>query len=272
MAPAIQARRGLAQVDGLRVAYWEAGSGAPLLLLHGIGAAGESFTPQLEDLAARFRVVAWDAPGYGGSGDHALAKPSPRDYAAVAVGLLATLGIARAHVLGHSLGGLIAAALARHHPARVDRLILASTAAGYRLGPDDPYPPALQARLDDLATLGPAAMAEKRAARICAPDAEPAAVAAVQRVMAQLRPSGYAQAVALLGRGDILADAPGIAAPTLVLCGDADAITPPERCRAVAAAIGDARYESLGPVGHACYVEDPAGFDTAVAAFLTGAP
>jgi pimeloyl-ACP methyl ester carboxylesterase len=263
-------RRGLAQVDGLRLAYWEAGAGPALLLLHGIGGAGESFAPQLAALADRFRVVAWDAPGYGASGDHPQTRPSPRDYAAAAAGLLAMLGIARAHVLGHSLGALIAAALARHHAERVARLILASPAAGYRLGAGQPYPPALQARLDDLAALGPSGVAEKRAAQICAPGADPAAVAAVRRVMSQLRPIGYAQAVGLLGAGDILADAPAIAAPTLVLCGDADTITPPARCQAIAAAIAGAGYQSLGPVGHACYAENPAGFAAALVAFLTG--
>lgn len=265
------ARRAAAQVGALRIAYWEAGTGAPLLLLHGIGSAGESFAPQLAALADRFRMIAWDAPGYGGSDDHPNAKPLPRDYAAVAAGLLGALGIARAHVIGHSLGGLMAGALARHHAGRVDRLVLASVAAGYRLGPADPYPPALQGRLDDFAALGAAGVAAKRVARLCAPDARPEAVAAVQRVMAKLRMPGYAQAVALLGQGDLIADAPAIAAPTLVLCGDADVVTPPERCRAVAAAIAGAQYRSLGPVGHACSVEDPAGFNAAVATFL-GAP
>ena len=266
------ARRAHAQVGGMRIAYWDGGAGAPLLVLHGIGSAGESFAPQFAGLADRFRIVAWDAPGYGGSDDHSSAKPRPQDYAAVAAGLLDALGIARAHVLGHSLGGLMAGALARHHAARVDRLVLASVASGYRLGPSDPYPPVLQGRLDDFAALGAAGVAEKRVARLCAPDARPEAVAAVQRVMAKLRMPGYAQAVALLGQGDLIADAPGIVTPTLVVCGDADVVTPPERCRAVAAPISGARYQSLGPVGHACYVEDAAGFNRAVGAFLEGRP
>lgn len=266
------ARRAQAQVGRLRIAYWEAGAGAPLLLMHGIGSAGESFAPQMAALADRFRIIAWDAPGYGGSDDHPDPKPRPQDYAAVAAGLLDALGIARAHVLGHSLGGLMAGALARHHGARVDRLILASVAAGYRLAPADPYPPALQGRLDDFAALGASGVAEKRVARLCAPDARPDAIAAVRRVMAKLRMPGYAQAVALLGQGDLIADAPAIAAPSLVICGDADVVTPPERCRAVAAAIAGARYQSLGPVGHACYVEDAPGFNAAVSAFLGGRP
>jgi len=272
MSASDHARRGLALVDGLRIAYWEAGAGAPLLLLHGIGSNGESFAPQLAGLAGRFRVVAWDAPGYGGSGDHALARPTPRDYAAVAAGFLAAIGLARAHVVGQSLGALMAGALARHHPQRVDRLILASPAGGYRLGPDAPYPPALQTRLDDMAQFGPTGMADRRAAIIAGPKADAATVAAVHRVLAQTRPDGYRQAVELLKQGDLPADAPHIAAPTLVACGDLDTVTPPDRSRAIAAAIPGARYRSLGAVGHGCYIEDPAGFNAAVESFLAGPP
>jgi pimeloyl-ACP methyl ester carboxylesterase len=268
MATAMAPRRGRAQVDGLTIAFWEAGAGAPLLLLHGIGSNGESFAPQLSGLAGRFRVIAWDAPGYGGSDDHPLPKPTPRDYARVAAGLIEALGLGRAHVVGQSLGALMAGALARHHPACVDRLVLASAAGGYRCGPDDPYPPALQTRLDDMAQLGPIGMADRRAKVIAGPKADAATVAAVHRVLAQTRPHGYRQAVELLKQGDLLADAPGIAALTLVLCGDLDTVTPPERCRAIAAAIPGAGYRSLGAVGHGCYIEDPAGFNAAVAAFL----
>lgn len=268
----MHAERGSTEIDGLRIAYWTAGSGQPLLLLHGIGSNGESFAPQLAGLADRFRVIAWDAPGYGGSADHALAKPSPRDYAAVAAGLIAALGLARAHVVGQSLGALVAGALARHHPERVDRLILASPAGGYRLGPDAPYPPALQTRLDDMAQLGPTGMADRRARVIAGPNADAATVAAVHRVLAQTRAPGYRQAVELLKQGDLIADGPHIAAPTLVACGDLDTVTPPERSRAIAAAIPGARYRSLGPVGHGCTIEDPAGFNAAVRDFLAGAP
>jgi pimeloyl-ACP methyl ester carboxylesterase len=271
MDTTLPAQRCGTQVDGLRISYWEAGAGPPLLLLHGIGSSGESFAPQLAGLAGRFRVIAWDAPGYGGSDDHPLAKPCPRDYAAIAAGLIVALGLGRAHVVGQSLGALMAGALARHHPDAVDRLVLASAARGYCLGPDAPYPPALQTRLDDMAQHGPTGMADRRAALIAGPNADAKTVAAVHRVLSQTRPHGYRQAVELLKQGDLAADAPLIRAPTLVACGDLDGVTPPERCRAIAAAIPGARYRSLGAVGHGCYLEDPAGFNVAIAAFLTGA-
>jgi pimeloyl-ACP methyl ester carboxylesterase len=62
--------------------YLEAGSGPPLVLLHGIGSAAASFRYQLEALSARFRVVAWDSPGYGASTPLAIEHPDTSDYAA----------------------------------------------------------------------------------------------------------------------------------------------------------------------------------------------
>jgi pimeloyl-ACP methyl ester carboxylesterase len=130
----------------------------------------------------------------------------------------------------------------------------------------------VQDRLDDLAALGPAGMAAKRAARLCAPDARPEVVAEVQAIMGRVRPRGYAQASALLAQGDILADVPHIGVPTQVLVGGADVITPADKCRAVAARIPGARFAILPAVGHACYLEDPAGFNAALAAFLGAVP
>lgn len=253
---------------GLSIAYREAGEGMPLLLLHGIGAAAESFAPQLESLARDFRVIAWDAPGYGGSDLHAKSRPTPADYADIAAAFLDALGIERAHVLGHSLGALIAASLARRHPDRIVRLILSCAASGYALAPDAAYPPALQSRLDDFAKLGPGGMAQARSARLCAPDARPEALEAVRRVMAKIRPDGYRQAVALLAQGEIVRDLPHISCPTLVMSGEGDVITPPERCRALTQHLRDVRYVQLPGVGHACYVEAPPAFDAALCGFL----
>jgi pimeloyl-ACP methyl ester carboxylesterase len=68
--------------DDAAFSFLEAGSGPPLVLLHGIGSAAASFRYQLEALSARFRVVAWDSPGYGASTPLAIEHPDTSDYAA----------------------------------------------------------------------------------------------------------------------------------------------------------------------------------------------
>ena len=260
-----------AVVGGRRIAYRDSGDGAPLLVLHGIGSSAASWRAQLASRPAGRRVIAWDAPGYGESDPLPGTAPSAADYAAAALGLADALGLARFDLLGHSLGGIIAAALCRHHPGRVGRLILSSPAAGYGALPADQQAQRIAPRLHDMATLGPAALAEKRASNMVAPGASSEALAHVRAVMAALRPDGYAQACQLLAASDIFEDARAIRTPTLVLCGSADAITPGAGCRQIAAAVPWARYRKLAGVGHASYAEDPAQYDAALTAFLEAA-
>ncbi|MGX1807295.1 alpha/beta fold hydrolase [Nocardia sp. NPDC055321] len=115
-------------VDGSKLRYHEAGSGAPLVLLHGSGAGVSgwaNFGGNLPVLAERFRCLVLDQPGFGASG-----RPEvyDRNYLRIAsdavIGLLDELGIEKAHLLGNSMGGGVAALTALEHPNRVDRVVL----------------------------------------------------------------------------------------------------------------------------------------------------
>jgi 2-hydroxy-6-oxonona-2,4-dienedioate hydrolase len=116
---------------GIRTRVLEAGSGPPLLLLHGTGGHAESFIRNVVPLGAHFHVYAVDLIGHGFT-DKPLIDYTPRDYAAHLVALLDAIGAARAHINGESLGGWVALWLALEHPERVERLVL-NTAAGLKL-------------------------------------------------------------------------------------------------------------------------------------------
>ena len=123
---------GDARVNGVRLHYVEwPGDGEPVLLVHGLTASARSLTAVAEGLAPRHRVVAPDLRGRGRS-----EKPergySYAHHAADLVALLDHLGIARAAVVGHSLGALIGVYLAAHHPARVSKLVLIDAATDTR--------------------------------------------------------------------------------------------------------------------------------------------
>src|SRR3954454_16425825 len=116
----------LLSVNGIDLYYEEAGDGLPLLLISGAGGKTVDWTPLLPALSERFRVVAFDNRGGGRSS----APPGPyttRQMADDATALLDHLAITRAHVVGLSLGGMIAQELALAAPARVDRLVLLAT-------------------------------------------------------------------------------------------------------------------------------------------------
>src|SRR4051812_12346855 len=222
--------------------YRDAGEGPVVMLVHGVGSTSASWRALHATLAARFRVIAWDAPGYGGSDKLPMEAPVAADYAAVLFEFCGALGVTRMHMVAHSLGALIAAAFCREHPELVASLVMANPAAGYGDATDDLRQTRIERRLIDMRELGPTGFAAKRAAALLSPLARPEDVEAVRAVMSTLRPDGYGQAVRMLGVANILDDAPEISVPTLVIGSTRDTVTPEEGCRRIAASIPGARY------------------------------
>ena len=256
------------EVAGATISYREAGNGTPLVLLHGIGSASGSWQAQSAQLSDDFRVIAWDAPGYGGSTPLPEDAPVAADYAAALFGFLDAIGIGTCHLLGHSLGAMMAAAFTARWPNRVDRLVLASTAGGYGAPATGPYPEAIQARLHDVETLGPEGLAAKRAPGLLSDGANPDHLARVRHAMSGIDVGGYRQATLMLAQGDILADAARISRPTLVISGSADRVTPEELNRRVAETVAGAGHRSIPGAAHALYVEHAGAFNDAVLPFL----
>ena len=121
-------------VDGVGIHCLEAGQGPALLLIHGLGASTFTFRRILPDLARRFRVVAVDLKGFGFSERPAAGDYSLSAQAALVRQVMDQLGVEKASVLGHSMGGAVAMRLALAYPERVERLILASSASDVDLG------------------------------------------------------------------------------------------------------------------------------------------
>lgn len=117
---------------GMRTRCLEAGSGPPLVLLHGTGGHAESWIRNVVPLGAHFHVYAIDMVGHGFTDKPLTLAYTPRDYAAHVCAFLDAVGVRRAHINGESLGGWVALWLALDHPERVDRLVL-NTAAGLKL-------------------------------------------------------------------------------------------------------------------------------------------
>jgi pimeloyl-ACP methyl ester carboxylesterase len=239
------------------VAYRRAGSeGQPLwVLLHGIGSASGSWLAQLQAAKQRgVHILAWDAPGYGQSTPVQPDQPLARDYAARLWAWLDALGCGRVHLVGHSLGCLMASAAAQSQPERVQHLWLLAPAAGYGLAAPEVRARKLHERLEKLQTLGPAGMAAQRASAMLSPTASAEQLAWVEHSMAQVIPAGYTQASQMLAGDDLASHLRGLACPVDVACGQADRITPAQGCAELAARLG-LPFHLLGEVGHACALE-----------------
>lgn len=127
------------ELDGLRLHYVEAGQGPATLLIHGLGGFAESWRHNIPALARHGRVVALDLPGFGRSGKPR--RPYTATYLARAVGgFLRALGVGGVRLVGHSLGGAVAARYALEHPGLVERLALIGAAVpGFELRPSWVY-------------------------------------------------------------------------------------------------------------------------------------
>jgi pimeloyl-ACP methyl ester carboxylesterase len=242
-----------------------------IVLLHGIGSGASSWARQLEAVSSDSpqktmqRVLAWNAPGYGESSPIGFSWPLASDYASVLWIWLDTLGLGhpdrkgRLHLVGHSLGALIAASATLMRPNQVSRLTLLAPAQGYLQESEEVRDRVLNQRLANLDQLGPHGLAAARAPSMLSAQAASSDIAFVQNVMSGLNPDGYRCAAQMLALGDLLADLRFIkdVVPNLdiqVASGLEDVITPPAKCIKVAAVIAK-KLIDLGGVGHLCAFE-----------------
>ena len=238
------------------MAWREAGSGPLVLFLGGLGTTRTGFDPQLTALSSGHRCVAWDMPGYGASPlpPQGLSFPLLADAVATLIG---TLGEARAHLAGLSMGGQISLHTALRHPRSVRSLALLDSSPAFGL--DGTEPEAWKRlRLDPL-DVGetPASMAERVLRSIMAPGADDGAVAAAVASMSRIPAEGLRAAVQCLPTHDVRARLGEIAAPTLVLVGEHDEETPLSYAEALASGIRGARLQIIPGAGHISNLEAP---------------
>jgi pimeloyl-ACP methyl ester carboxylesterase len=138
-----------------RVSTFEAGSGKPLVMLHGLGATKAEFLPSVPALAPNgFRTIAIDLPGFGDSDKPFPAAYDARFFARWVAATLDALGLDRTHLLGHSMGGRVALEVGMRHPDRIDRLVLMTPSMAWLA--DRPWAPALRLVRPELGFLQPA--------------------------------------------------------------------------------------------------------------------
>ncbi|MBF6221565.1 alpha/beta fold hydrolase [Nocardia abscessus] len=266
---------------GLTLRYHEAGSGAPLVLLHGSGpgvSGWANFGANLPVLAERFRCLIIDQPGFGASGRPEVYERNYLRVSAEAVlGLLDDLGLERAHLLGNSMGGAVATLLALEHPERVDRLVLmAPGGVGVNvLGPEpsegitrllefnaeptrERLLPWLRTMVSDPATLTD----ELIDARLKAAS-DPAAVTALRDAYATFADPALAEPIPLWAR------LRSLRAQTQILWGRDDRVTPVESALLPARQIPNADLRVFARCGHWVQIERKSAFERAVVDFLT---
>ena len=255
--------------NGIEFRVEEIGQGPPLLLVMGLGASLDTWIAQRDAFAAHHRVILFDNRGAGESE----CPPAPWTVPAMAadtVGILDALGIERAHVLGVSMGGMIAQEMAIGWPERVDRLVVAVSFAR-----PDPLRRAFLlfrrwARLQgaDLVQEGVAQLPWLVSPRVLNDPEELERILGVVGAMPLMAPEAYSHQIDAILEHDTLSRLHQVRSPTLVLAAAEDVLTPALLSREIAAAIPGARLIVLPRGNHAVQIEDPGAFNAAVLEFL----
>ncbi|MDP6953494.1 MAG: alpha/beta hydrolase [Alphaproteobacteria bacterium] len=258
--------------DMLTPAYRMVGEGPEtVFFLHGIGGGRTSFDAQIGALGPRYRHLAWDMPGYGGSSP--LPEMTFPALAQAAIRLLDALHVERAHIVGHSMGGMVAQELAIDHGERVVSLVLSATSPAFGKPGGDWQRAFLAARLAPLdAGKTPADLAPAVVAGLVTEDAPATAVDAAVASMSDISSDAYRAALTCLVTFDRRASLDRITTPCLLLAGDADSVAPAPVMARMAEHIADAHFVSLPGAGHLANLETPAAFNAAVADFLASHP
>ncbi len=229
------------------------GDGEPVVMIHGLGGTTNTFTPLLPAFA-RHKRLRFDLPGSGRSGrvEGAL---SVDKFIEATQRAMAAAKVDKAHVVGHSMGTIVAAHLAAAEPGKVSSLAL----FGPLLAPPDQARANIRARAAKARQEGMQGIADALVQGSTSSETKQkrhAAVAFVRESLMGQDPEGYARSCEALAEMQA-ADASKIACPTLLVTGDEDAVSPPQSVRMMSQKIAGSRVEVLRGCGHWTPVEKP---------------
>jgi 3-oxoadipate enol-lactonase len=245
------------------------GGGGPLVLfMHGIGGNRTNWHDQLPVFAENFHAASWDARGYGASDDYAGALDFS-DFSGDLLRVLDHLNVARAHLVGLSMGGLIAFDFHALHPDRVATLTICDSMPGMTGLSDEGRREFIRIRQEPL--LGgkePRDIAPAVARTLVGKSAQPGSFERLVASMSALHKESYLKAIVATTHYARKLDLESIRVPTHIVVGDEDTLTPPALSRSMAARIPGAQLTVIKGAGHLSNIEQPEAFNAAVLAFL----
>jgi len=260
-----------ANFAGDRFSYMEAGKAdaPPVLLLHGIGANSFYWRYQYAGLADRYRVVAWNAPGYILTDPLKKERPECADYADALAAFADALGIQRFAVVGNSFGSAIALCFAEKYLPRVTRMALSGTSIGSKTTPAAEREAVFQRRQKQFEAAGGMKYARDVIGLLTGSATPPRAKPEIMEVLSATSGRGYLQASFVPYEFDALAFAAKITVPVLIYHGTEDKIAPIARTsEALVKLLPKAKLVRLEGLGHLPDVEIPERANALLKEFL----
>lgn len=253
------------ELPGGTITYREAGQGEALVFLHGINIHSAIWMNQMNYFSDRYRVIAWDAPSYGGS--------TPREarievYADAFKELLDALGVERAILVGHSMGGIISGSVATHYPELIKGLVLSCTHTGAGRPIGEPLSDRYNMRIEERAKVDPMEYGRFTAAKMTTDGISAELTEEIAAIVAETSAEHFPINARMNQEADNREGLARFKAPTLIINGGSDRLGPSEGQKRLLATMPDAETVVFSELGHSPYLEDPAAYNQALESFF----
>jgi len=262
----------IATLEKLNIYYEIIGQGQPLVMIRGVSSNLDHWYEQVPVLSKKYQLLVFDNRGIARSSGPG-GSFSTKDMAADTIALMEAVGVKGAHVLGYSMGGMIAQEMALAYPEKINGLILVATDCGTSLR--------IKARSEytrlfsEMIRLGTSEAKTAAAGCLFARrtfESRPDIIKRYAEVSLRFPASQkiLERQWEAINRHDACSRLQNITAPTLAITGSEDALIPPENSMVLAEHIPDAQMLSIDNSGHQLVIEQPDRFNEAVIGFLDG--
>jgi pimeloyl-ACP methyl ester carboxylesterase len=246
---------------GDRWSYMEAGPlDAPAIVaLHGLGSNSMDWRFQLKGLSDRYRVIAWNAPGYMLTDGFKTEAPGCREYADALADFLDALKLTRVYLLGNSFGSRVSQCFAMHYPTRVIKIAFVGPSAG-RMGISEEEKAQIIGDRKEQIASGGYGFPGKRVSALLGPNAKPELIELVSNAMRATNPRAFMQGVGLTISDGYTPDEVGakVKVPVLLISGSEDHVSPiASNAALLQRALPNARIQVLDGIGHLPHLEAP---------------
>jgi pimeloyl-ACP methyl ester carboxylesterase len=241
------------------------GEGEPIVFLHGLLGSSKSWAFQFDHFSRNHEMIAWDAPGFGQSG---MVAASIDAYVEALRELVGSIGRPKVSLVGHSMGGTVAACFAATFPELVSRLVLSCSHAGYGDPSTAPMSAKFESRMREFNEIGPIAYGVNRARDLLRDSASACVFDYAAEIAAETNPEGLRRATRMLQLADNRPLLPKLKMPVLILTGEMDRDVRPNLKADLLRLTPMTRHVEMPGLAHAPYFEAPDYYNSLIEGFL----
>jgi pimeloyl-ACP methyl ester carboxylesterase len=250
-----------------QISFRSRGDGEAVVFLHGLLGSSKSWAFQFDHFSRNYGVIAWDAPGFGQS---EMVAASIDAYVEALREFIANVGRPKVSLVGHSMGGTVAACFAATFPELVSRLVLSCSHAGYGDPETAPMPVKFEQRMREFKEIGPIGYGVNRARGLLPDSASACVFDYAAEIASETNPEGLRRATRMLQLADNRPLLPKLKMPVLILTGELDTDVQPRLKADLLRLTPATRHFEMPRLGHAPYFEAPDYYNILIEDFLSG--